>query len=425
MMKDKFGKEHRFEYKWEVYEQVVDAEIEAGAIFGQIEAIALYNQRKVLQAFADNNVGERHLKGSTGYGYGDIGRDMLCKLYADIFGCESALVSPLITGGTHALAIGLFALLRPGDTLLSVTGKPYDTLDSIINGDGAGSMKEYDIRYQQVDLIGDEFDYDGIRQAMLQYHPKVVFITRSRGYSSRNALSVQAIGECISFVKEIDASVLVFVDNCYGEFVDYEEPTEVGADLMAGSLIKNVGGGLAPTGGYLAGTKACVEQASYRLTAPGIGNEVGSYAYGYQYYYQGLFMAPHVVGGAVKSSVLFSQVFSKAGYKTIPAPGNKPNDIICSIVFDTEAELIAFIRAIQKVSPIDSNVVPYPWDMPGYQDQVIMAAGTFVGGASIELSADAPIKKPYIAYLQGALTYEHAEIACEACLNAVKEAKNG
>lgn len=398
---------------------------QASRQFAAIDHVAYLNQKKVLDAFRSCNVGDRHLKGSTGYGYGDIGRDTLCALYAEVFHAQAALVSPLITGGTHALAIGLFALLRPGDVLLSVTGKPYDTLDSIINGNDVGGMREYGIQYHEVDLVGDAFDYDAISKAIGAYRPKVVFITRSRGYSSRNALSVEAIGECIAFVKNLSPDTLVFVDNCYGEFVQSIEPTDVGADLMAGSLIKNIGGGLAPTGGYLVGTSACVNAAAARLTAPGIAGEVGSYAYGYQYYYQGLFVAPHTVACALKGSVLFAYAFDAIGYQTIPAKDAVCYDIIRSIKFDTEDQLVAFIREIQKVSPIDSNVVPYPWDMPGYQDQVIMAAGTFVGGASIELSADAPIKKPYIAYLQGALTYEHAYIAVESCLRAVLEANNG
>jgi len=403
---------------------MMQAEMDAADQFGKIKSIALINQAKVLDAFRNNNVSERHLKGSTGYGYGDIGRDTLCKVYADVFHTEAAIVSPLITSGTHALSIGLFGLLRPGDTLLSITGRPYDTLDSIINGDEIGGMREYNIQYREVDLVEGQFDYGAIEKAMVEYRPKVVFITRSRGYSNRNALSIDDIGACIDFVRSVDSQVIVFVDNCYGEFVDYREPTDVGADIIAGSLIKNIGGGLAPSGGYLAGKKECVDAAANRLTAPGIGMEVGSYAYGYQYFYQGLFMAPHVVAGALQSSVLFGHVFSAIGYETIPEPFVDCNDIIRSIKFDTEEQLIAFIREIQTVSPIDSNVVPYPWDMPGYQDKVIMAAGTFVGGASIELSADAPIKRPYIAYLQGALTYEHAYIAAEHCLRAVMEAKD-
>lgn len=408
----------------EIESIMLEAEVGSADQFGKIKSIALYNQEKVLDAFRKNNVSERHLKGSTGYGYGDIGRDTLCQVYADVFHCEAAIVSPLITGGTHALAIGLFGLLRPGDTLLSVTGKPYDTLDSIINGHDVGSMGEYNIHYAQVDLVEGQFDFGAIEKSMLDHRPKLVYITRSRGYSDHNALNIADIARCIRFVKSVDEHAIVFVDNCYGEFVDYLEPTDVGADIVAGSLIKNIGGGLAPSGGYLAGRKDLIEAVSYRLTAPGIGMEVGSYAYGYQYFYQGLFMAPHVVSGALQSSVLFGRVFSAAGYDTVPAADEDCNDIIRSIVFDTEEELVAFIREIQKVSPIDSNVVPYPWEMPGYQDKVIMAAGTFVGGASIELSADAPIKKPYIAYLQGALTYEHAYIAAERCLAAVLEARH-
>ena len=403
---------------------MMDAELDAVEQFGKIKSVALLNQKKVLDAFRKNNVSERHLKGSTGYGYGDIGRDTLCSVYADVFHADAAIVSPLITSGTHALAIGLFGLLRPNDTLLSITGKPYDTLDSIINGNEVGGMKEYGIKYREVKLVEGQFDYGAIEKAIYDYRPKVVFITRSRGYSDRNALSVEDIGACIDFVKSVDSKAIVFVDNCYGEFVEYLEPTDVGADLIAGSLIKNIGGGLAPSGGYLAGKQQYVDATANRLTAPGIGMEVGSYAYGYQYFYQGLFMAPHVVANALQSSVLFGKVFSSIGYDTIPSPDADCFDIIRSIKFDSEDELVAFIREIQKVSPIDSNVVPYPWDMPGYQDKVIMAAGTFVGGASIELSADAPIKEPYIAYLQGALTYEHAYIAAEQCLAAVLEARH-
>lgn len=386
----------------------------------EIDRIALCNQRKVLDAFARCGVAERHLKGSTGYGYGDIGREKLCELYAAVLGAESALVSPLITNGTHALAIGLFGLLRPGDTLVSVTGKPYDTLDSIINGDGIGSMGEYHIAYREVALKDSgAFDYPAMARVLEETKAKVVYITRSRGYSDRDALSIEAIAEAIRFIKKNSPSSIVFVDNCYGEFVCEQEPTEVGADVIAGSLIKNIGGGLAPTGGYLAGKKDLIEAISYRFTAPGIGTEVGSYAYGYQYFYQGLFMAPHVVACALKGSVLFGHAFHLAGYRTIPQADKPCYDIIRSVEFDTKEELIAFVQEIQRVSPLDSNVVPYPWDMPGYQEQVIMAAGTFVGGASIELSADAPIKVPYIAYIQGALTYEHAVIAVERCLKTI------
>ena len=409
----------------EINEIITNARIASAAQFEEIESIALANQEKVLDAFTASGVSERHLKGSTGYGYGDIGRDTLCRVYADVFHAEAAIVSPLITGGTHALAVGLFGLLRPDDTLLSITGKPYDTLDNIINGEDAGSMREYGIRYREIDLNGGKFDYQAIEKALIACKPKVIFVTRSRGYSDRSALSIDDMAVCFARIKEIAPEAIIFVDNCYGEFVEAQEPTEVGADVVVGSLIKNIGGGLAPTGGYLAGRSQWIEQIANRLTAPGIGMEVGSYAFGYQYYYQGLFMAPHIVANAMKGSLLFAHAFSALGYDTIPSPTVRSYDIIRSIVFDTEAELVAFIREIQKVSPIDSNVVPYPWDMPGYRDPVIMAAGTFVSGASIELSADAPIRAPYIAYIQGALTYEHAVIAVKRCMKAVMEAKHG
>lgn len=387
--------------------------------FAAIDEIALYNQRKVLNAFAKNNVGERHLKGSTGYGYGDIGRDTLSRVFADVFGAQDAIVSPLIACGTHALAIALFGLLQAGDTLLSVTGQTYDTLDTIIKDRSMGGMAQMGIRYEQIDLVGEELDYTSIENRLRQSPVKVAYFTRSRGYSDHNALSISTLQKGIFLIKSIAPDTIVFVDNCYGEFCDKQEPTDVGADVIVGSLIKNAGGGIAPTGGYIAGTADCVRQIGFRFIAPGLGTEVGSYEAGYRAFYQGLFVAPHVVANAMKGSILFGHAFTLAGFRTVPEPYAKCNDIIRSIQFDTQQQLIEFIRQIQQVSPIDSNVTPYPWDMPGYQDQVIMAAGTFVAGASIELSADAPIKEPYIAYLQGAITYEHAEIAVEKCLQAL------
>ena len=384
-----------------------------------IDEIALENQRKVLNAFRLNRVADRHFKGSTGYGYDDIGRDTLCRLYADVFHAEAALVSPLITGGTHALVLALFGLLRPGDTLLSITGAPYDTLYQAIIGEGSGSMREYGISYEQVDLKGDSFDFEGIQAHLTAKLPKVIFITRSRGYSERNALSIQAIGECIRHIRSIAPNVWIVVDNCYGEFCEIQEPTDVGADLCVGSLIKNIGGGLAPTGGYVVGKKELVEHIAYRFIAPGLGNEVGSYEGGYRMFYQGLFMAPHTVACALKGSLLFAHAFEEIGFKVVPASSAPMGDIIRSICFDTAEQLVAFIQSIQAAAPVDSHVVPEPWDMPGYQDPVIMAAGSFVGGASIELSADAPVRPPYIAYLQGALTYEHAQIAVEDALRAI------
>lgn len=393
------------------------AEEESQSLFKKVESIALFNQEKVLDAFRKEEIAERHLKGSSGYGYGDIGKEALCKLYADVFHTESAIVSPLIANGTHALTIALFGLLRSGDTLYSITGAPYDTLKGVICGSG-GSLKEYGINYEETELIDGEFDFESIR-AVLENNPtiKVVFITRSRGYSVRDALSPEKIGTACDFVKKISPNIIVFVDNCYGEFTQTTEPTDYGVDVVAGSLIKNIGGGLAPTGGYIAGRNDLVESCANRLTAPGLGNEVGSYITGYANYFEGLFIAPSVVKNAIKGGILVSNALTDIGYKTTPTPDKTCNDIIRSIQFKTKEELISFIQMIQVYSPIDSNVLPVPWAMPGYEDEVIMAAGTFVAGASIELSADAPIKEPYIAYFQGGITYEHVKIALKGILD--------
>lgn len=392
-----------------------DAEAQIKDDFKRLDNIALLNQKKVLEAFQNNNVSLRHFSQTTGYGYDDIGRDTLCNLYKDIFHTESAIVSPLIASGTHALTIALFAVLRPNDTMLAITGAPYDTLGAVINGDNIGSLKDYSINYKQVDLLNGKIDIKKVLET-IDKSTKLIFIGRSRGYEWRDALSVEEIGNAISAIKKIHKDVVIMVDNCYGEFLDTQEPSDVGADLMIGSLNKNPGGGLAANGGYIVGKKKWVDQAGYRLTAPSIGMEIGSYASGYLPYYQGLFMAPHVTANAVKGSILMGQVFENLGYETMPKAHSGCNDIIRSIKFKTKEELITFIQSIQKVSPVDSNVVPYPWAMPGYEDEVIMAAGTFIQGASIELSADSPIKEPYIAYLQGGLTYEHVKLATMYCL---------
>ena len=383
--------------------------------FAEVEEIATFNQLKVLNAFQNNNVGLRHLSQTNGYGYDDIGRDTLCKIFADVFKCESAIVSPLIVSGTHALTLALYGVLRPDDEMLAITGSPYDTLKEVITGEGNGSLKDFRVSYRQQELKNGKIDIQSLKDN-IKSKTKLVFIGRSRGYEWRDALSVEEIGEAIKAVRAIKNDVCIMIDNCYGEFMDYMEPTEVGADLMAGSLIKNPGGGLAPTGGYILGKKKYTDIVAGRLTSPSIGMEVGSYAYGYKDFYQGLFMAPHIVSNAVKGSMLLGQVFHDLGFETMPLPGEKCRDIIRSVKFDTKEQLIDFCRAIQQASPIDSNVVPFPWDMPGYEDQVIMAAGTFVAGASIELSADAPIREPYIAYMQGGLTYEHVKIACMYCV---------
>lgn len=403
-------------------EIVEKAELEALEQYRKVDDIALYNQRKVLEAFERAEVQLRHFNSTSGYGYDDIGRDTLAKIFADVFKAESAIVSPHIVSGTHALTVALFGVLRPEQTMLSISGSPYDTLQEVIGGTNIGSLKDFNIAYKQCELKNNDFDMPAIENELKNDNAiKLVFIGRSRGYEWRDALSVEQIGKVIKHIRSIRDDVVIMVDNCYGEFVETVEPTEVGADLCVGSLIKNPGGGIAPTGGYIVGKQNIVEQVSYRLTAPSIGSEVGSYASGYTAFYQGLFMSPHVTAGAIKGSILFGKAFDMLGYETMPLPNSTPRDIIRSIKFNTAEELIAFCRAIQSVSPVDSNVVPYPWDMPGYSDQVIMAAGTFVQGASIELSADSPIKEPYIAYCQGGLTYEHVKLAVMATISAIKK----
>lgn len=395
---------------------IKQCEIELKDQFSRLDDIALYNQEKVLDAYKNQSIQARHMFGTTGYGYDDIGRDTLCRLYADIFHAESAIVSPNIVSGTHALTLMLFGVLRPGDKLLAISGMPYDTLTDVILAENKGSLRDFGVKFDKIDLktnpdLTPEFDREAIKIALENEPIKAVFLARSRGYSLRQAISVEKVGEIIAFVKKISPKTLVLVDNCYGEFVEKIEPTDVGADLIAGSLIKNIGGGIAPTGGYVAGRADLVEQVSYRLTAPSLGMEEGSYVYGYLPYYQGLFLAPSAVKNALKGSLLFAKVYTKLGFETLPRADMQPYDIVTSIKLGSADKLIDFCGAIQEISPIDSNVKPMPWDMPGYQDQVIMAAGAFVQGSSIELSADSPIKEPYIVYVQGSLTYEHAYLA--------------
>lgn len=381
--------------------------------FKALDEVKEYNQYKVLKAFQKNRVSDCHFTYSTGYGYGDIGRDTLDKVYADIFGCEDCLVRPHIVSGTHAIATALFGNLRPGDTILSVTGTPYDTLEGIIGiHDCPGSLKEYGVSYDQVDLREDgTFDYDTIGEKLRSNKSiALIEIQRSTGYGWRPALTLKSIKELITFIKSLRSDVICFVDNCYGEFIDIIEPTDVGADLMAGSLIKNPGGGIAPTGGYIAGRKKYVEQASYRLTAPGLGRECGSTFGVMRQMYQGIFLAPHTTIEALKGAIFCSRIFERLGFEVSPKVDSPRSDIIQAIKFNNKDTLIAFCQGIQSGSPIDSFVSCEPWDMPGYEDQVIMAAGAFIQGSSIELSADAPIRPPYIAYLQGGLTYEHSKI---------------
>ena len=379
--------------------------------FKAAEDIALYNQKKVLDAFKKHRIALRHFAPSTGYGYGDEGRDALNAVFADIFGAEAAVCSPTITCGTHAISLCLYGVLRPGDVVLSITGEPYDTLKDVVNGEGGGTLKDYGIKFESIPLIDGKIDEKKIAEYFAKRTvPKMVYMQRSRGYEWRSALSVPEIENAVIFLRKTGFSGCVMLDNCYGEFIEKKEATEIGVNLLAGSLIKNPGGGIVPTGGYFAGDKKYVELVQNRLTSPSIGGEVGSYAFGYQYYFQGLFMAPHIVLQAVKGALLYASVLEKMGYKTSPAAGVMPKDIITSIRFEDRKKLISFIQGIQRNSPVDSFVSAEPSEMPGYNDEVIMAAGCFVQGASIELSADAPIRPPYIAYFQGGLTYEHLKL---------------
>ncbi|MBE2975229.1 methionine gamma-lyase family protein [Priestia megaterium] len=371
------------------------------------------NQFRVLQSFQQNRVSDSHFNPTTGYGYDDLGRDTLEKVYADVFGTEACLVRPQIISGTHAIGISLFGVLRPGDELLYITGKPYDTLEEIvgIRGSGVGSLKEYNISYKSVDLTGQgQVDFEEVK-ASIHEHTKMIGIQRSKGYGIRPSFTVAQIKEMISFVKSIKPDVVVFVDNCYGEFVETIEPTHVGADLMAGSLIKNPGGGLAKIGGYIAGRKELVEACSYRMTTPGIGAEAGATLYSLQEMYQGFFLAPHVVGQALKGAVFSSAMFEELGMQSEPKWNSERTDLIQSVQFDDRDKMVSFCQAIQFASPINSHVTAYPAYMPGYEDDVIMAAGTFIQGASLELTADGPIRPPYVAYVQGGLTYAHVKVA--------------
>ena len=391
--------------------------------FDNIDKNAEYNQLKVIDAMQKNRVAEMHLSGTTGYGYNDSGRDTLEQVYADIFKTESALVRPQITCGTHALNVALSANLRPGDELLSPVGKPYDTMDEIIGiRPSKGSLKEYGVTYSQVDLLADgSFDYNGIKQA-INSRTKLVTIQRSKGYASRPTLSVERIGELIRFIKNIKPDVICMVDNCYGEFVERIEPSQVGADMVVGSLIKNPGGGLAPCGGYIAGTKECVEQAAFRLSSPGLGKEVGATLGVNSSFYQGLFLAPTVVAGALKGAIFAANAYEKLGYKVIP-DGKEPRyDIIQAVELGSDKGLIAFCKGIQAAAPVASFVTPEPWAMPGYDSDVIMAAGAFVSGSSIELSADGPLKPPFSVYFQGGLTWYHAKLGIMMSMQKMSDA---
>lgn len=406
----------------EVYEFGEKVEQSLKERFAEIDRRAEYNQLKVIRAMQENRVSAECFNISSGYGYNDLGRDTLEKVYASCFRAEDALVRPQITCGTHALALALMSSLRPGDELLSPVGKPYDTLEEVIGiRPSKGSLAEYGVTYRQVDLLPDgSFDYDGIKKA-INDRTRLVTIQRSKGYAARRTLSVGQIGELISFIKKIKPDVICMVDNCYGEFVEEQEPIEAGADMMVGSLIKNPGGGLAPIGGYIVGKKECVENAAYRLTSPGLGKEVGASLGVIQSFYQGLFLAPTVVSGALKGAIFAANIYEKLGFDVIPNATESRHDIIQAVTFHNPDALIAFCEGIQAAAPVDSYVTPEPWDMPGYDSKVIMAAGAFVQGSSIELSADGPLKPPYTVYFQGGLTWYHAKLGILKSLQKLKE----
>lgn len=392
-------------------------------LFDDVNKMVELNQKRVLHAFQKEQIGDFHFNSTDGYGYDDQGRDGIEAIYAEVFGGEDALVRPQIVSGTHAIATTLYALLRPGDELLYITGSPYDTLEEVIGkrGNNAGALSDFGITYNEVPLDEDSsINYEGIKEA-ISHRTKVIGIQRSKGYENRPSFSISEIENMVSFVKEIDENLIVFVDNCYGEFVEDKEPLHVGADIIAGSLIKNPGGGLVRAGGYIVGKENLVLLAANRLTAPGLGKEAGATLHMLQEMYQGFFLAPHVVGEALKGAIFTARLMEEFGIKTAPLYDEKRTDIIQTILFEKEEKMIRFCESIQENSPINSYVVPYPSEMPGYEEKVIMAAGTFIQGSSIELSVDGPIKPPYIAFMQGGLTYAHVKIAIIATMEKLVE----
>ena len=403
-------------------EFINQCEAECQCKFKEIETIEFKNQLKVLNAFNQNDVQAYHFIGSSGYGHNDIGKEKISQLFADIFHTESAFVSPLISCGTEAISQSLFGILRPGDNMLAISGEPYDTLKNIIHGvegKNVGSLKDYNIGYNSVELFNNDFNIPAIIDAIKKYNPKIVYIQRSRGYSLRNALNIAQIENVVKEVKKITKAYIV-VDNCYGEFTETLEPTDVGADLVIGSLLKNMGGGIAPTGGYIAGRAELIELISYKLTSPALGVDIGSYEPGYKQFFEGLFVSPHIVAQAKKLVALTSVVMSKLGYKTIPAINDTFADIVCTIEFNDKTKLLNFTRAIQNASAIDSNTYLEAGDMDGYEDKIIMASGSFNQGSSIELSCDGPMREPYAGFLQGCLSYAHGKIGL---INAIKTLK--
>lgn len=401
--------------EFEVSEKTLDfvekAENEVREIFESLDEIMQYNQYKVLAAFQKNKVSDVHFAWNTGYGYNDMGREIIERVYSDIFKTEAALVRPLIVSGTHALSLTLCGVLRPGDELIYVTGRPYDTLEEVIGirGEGAGSLAEFGITYKQIELLKNgQIDLDAVKSA-ISHKTKMISIQRATGYSERPAISLDSIEKCAKLVKSINPDIVMMADNCYGEFLDIIEPTQIGIDIMAGSLIKNPGGGLALSGGYVVGRRDLIEKVSYRMTSPGIGDECGLMFGQTRSILQGLFVAPKTVNAAIKGAVLCAKVFENLGYEVFPSYDAKRSDIIEAVKLNSEEALCAFAEGIQMAAPIDAHVTPLPWDMPGYEDKVIMAAGAFVQGSSIELSADGPIREPYTIYFQGGLTYEHSK----------------
>lgn len=399
-----------------------EVEEEIRPIFNEINKTCEENSLKVLQAFRKNNISDMHFNSTTGYGYGDIGRDTIEKVFAEVLGAEDSLVRSQFISGTHALTVALFAFLRPGDTMLSICGKPYDTLDSVIGiEENASSLKSFGIKYEQIDLKDNEFDIDAIITRLKQGNIKLIEIQRSRGYSLRNSITMNKLEKVIKIIKDIDSNIIIMIDNCYCEFVGTKEPLQIGADIIVGSLIKNLGGGIAPNGAYIAGRKDLVELAGERLTSPGQGKEVGPSLGMNKSILQGLFFAPSVVASSLKTAVFASRMLEKLGYNPSPKYNEKRADIVQTIAFGNKEDLIKYCQGIQMGSPVDSNSVPEPWDMPGYGDQVIMAAGAFTQGSSIELSCDAPIRPPYVAFMQGGLTYEYGKLGVLKAISNMQE----
>lgn len=400
-----------FGIKEDLMELANEAENNLRPAFKRVQEICEYNSLKVLKAFQNNNISDMHFNSTSGYGYGDIGRDTIEKVFAEIFKAEDAIVRNQFISGTHALTVTLFALLRPGDTLLSINGKPYDTLDKVIGiEENSSSLKAFNINYAQIDLKDNDFDYEKIEEYVKTNKPKVVEIQRSRGYETRKSITLEKVEKVIKLLKSIDKNIIVMIDNCYCEFVNKKEPIEVGADIIVGSLIKNAGGGIAPNGAYVAGKKELIELVAERLTAPGLGKEVGPSLGINKNFLQGIFFAPSVVASSLKTAILASYILQKLGYKVSPRFDEERADIVQIIEFGDREKLIKYCQGIQAASPIDSKSIPEPWDMPGYNDQVIMAAGAFTQGSSIELSCDGPVRPPYVAFMQGGLTYEYGKI---------------